>query len=162
MTNAHNVWPSDSVQATFPDGTIIRNVPLVGWDLLTDLAVLGPVNVSIQPLILAESAKPAIGSEVLTIGYPGSPGDPPQPTLGRSIVSRLREWDETGLTYIQIDATLEGGQSGGALISSTGDIIGITGYTIGEASHGLALASSDLTSRIRSLISGNDPSGIGR
>ncbi len=161
MTNAHNVWPSDSVQATFPDGTIIRNVPLVGWDLLTDLAVLGPVNVSNQPLILAESATPAIGSEVLTIGYPGSPGDPPQPTLGRGIVSRLREWDETGLTYIQIDATLEGGQSGGALISSTGDIIGITGYTIGEASHGLALASSDLTSRIRSLISGNDPSGIG-
>ncbi len=161
VTNSHIVWPNDSVRATFPDGTVIQNVPLVGWDLLTDLAVLGPVNVSAQPLILTESPEPAIGAEVLTIGYPGSPGDPPQPTLSRGIVSRFREWNETGLTYIQSDANIEGGQSGGGLLSDTGDILGITGYSVGEANYGLSVASSDLAPRIRSLIAGNDPSGIG-
>ena len=161
VTNSHILWPNDSVRATFPDGTVIRSVPLVGWDLLTDLAVLGPVNVSAQHLVLAESVTPAIGSEVLTIGYPGSPGNPPQPTLSRGIVSRFREWKETGLTYIQSDANIEGGQSGGVLLSDKGDVLGITGYSVGESNYGLSVASSDLAHRIRSLIAGNDPSGIG-
>ena len=161
VTNSHILWPNDSIRATFPDGTVIRNVPLVGWDLLTDLAVLGPVNVSAQHLVLAESVTPAIGSEVLTIGYPGSPGNPPQPTLSQGIVSRFREWNETGLTYIQSDANIEGGQSGGVLLSDKGDVLGITGYSVGESNYGLSVASSDLAHRIRSLIAGNDPSGIG-
>ena len=155
------MWPNNGAQVIFPDGTLIRNAPLVGWDLLADLAVLGPVNVSAQPLALSDTAASAIGSEILVIGYPGSPGDPPQPTLSRGIVSRFREWQETGLTYIQSDAAIEGGQSGGALISDTGEIIGMTGYSIGETNHSLSLASSDLAPRIRSLISGSDPSGIG-
>ena len=161
VTNSHIVWPNDSVQASFPDGTVIQNVPLVGWDMLTDLAVLGPVNVSAQPLILTESPAPAIGAEVLTVGYPGSPGDPPQPVLSRGIVSRFLEWSETELTYIQSDANIEGGQSGGVLLSDTGDVIGMTSYSLGEANYGLSIASSDLAPRIRSLIAGNDPSGIG-
>ena len=161
VTNAHIVWPNDSVNVTFPNGTVIQNAPLVAWDLLADLAVLGPINVSAQPLALSDTAASAIGSEILVIGYPGSPGDPPQPTLSRGIVARFREWQETGLTYIQSDAAIEGGQSGGALISDAGEIIGMTGYSIGETNHSLSLASSDLAPRIRSLISGSDPSGIG-
>ena len=120
-----------------------------------------PVNVSAQPLILTESALPPIGSEVLTIGYPGSPGDPPQSTLSQGIVSRFLEWNETGLTYIQSDANIEDGQSGGVLLSDTGDVIGMTSYSLGVANYGLSVASSDLAPRIRSLIAGNDPSGIG-
>ena len=161
VTNAHIVWPNDSVTVTFPNGTVIQNAPLVAWDLLADLAVLGPINVLAQPLALSDTAASAIGSEILVIGYPGSPGDPPQPTLSRGIVARFREWQETGLTYIQSDAAIEGGQSGGALISDAGEIIGMTGYSIGETNHSLSLASSDLAPRIRSLISGSDPSGIG-
>ena len=161
VTNAHIVWPNDSVNVTFPNGTVIQNAPLVAWDLLADLAVLGPINVSAQPLALSDTAASAIGSEILVIGYPGSPGDPPQPTLSRGVVARFREWQETGLTYIQSDAAIEGGQSGGALISDAGEIIGMTGYSIGETNHSLSLASSDLAPRIRSLISGSDPSGIG-
>ena len=161
VTNAHVVWPSNGAKVVFPDGTVIRNVPLVGWDLLADLAVLGPVNSSAQPLKLSESAEPVIGAEVFAIGYPTAPGDPPQPTLSRGIVSRYRHWDATGLTYIQTDAAIEGGQSGGVLVSETGEIVGITGYTIGEANHSLSLASSDLAPRVRSLVSGNDSSGIG-
>ena len=161
ITNSHIVWPNAGAQVSFPDGTVIRNAPLVGWDLLADLAVLGPVDVSAQPLTLSESAAPSIGSEVLTIGYPGSPGDLPQPTLGRGLVSRFREWQETGLLYIQSDATIEGGHSGGALISETGEIIGLIGYSAGESNHSLALTASDVAPRIRSMISGGDPSGIG-
>ena len=49
VTNAHVVWPYDSVRVFFPDGPDLRDVPVIGWDLLTDLAVLGPVDVDVQP-----------------------------------------------------------------------------------------------------------------
>ena len=161
VTNAHIVWPYASVHVAFPDGTVVRNAPVVAWDLLADLAVLGPVNAPAPPLNISGPDVQAIGTEILVIGYPGAPGDPPQPTLSRGIVSRFREWSETGLTFIQSDAPIEGGQSGGVLVSETGDIIGITGYSVGEVNHGLSLASSDVAPRVESMISGHDPSGIG-
>ena len=50
ITNYHVVWPYASVWVVFPDGTELENVPVVGWDPMADLAVLGPVNVSAQPV----------------------------------------------------------------------------------------------------------------
>lgn len=161
VTNSHVVWPSTTVKVTFPDGTVVQNTPVIGWDLIADVAVLGPVRVSAEPIALSDASVPPIGSEILTVGYPGSPGDPPQPTLGRGLISRYREWQQTGLHYIQSSAPIEGGQSGGALISETGEIVGLTTYSTGEANQGLALASSDVAPRIESIISGGDPSGIG-
>ena len=129
---------------------------------MADLAVLGPVRVSIESIALSDAPVPLIGSEILTVGYPGSPGDPPQPTLGRGLVSRYREWQQAGLIYIQSTAPSEGGQSGGALVSETGEIVGLTTYSTGETNQGLALASTDAAPRVRSIIAGNDPSGIGK
>ena len=50
VTNYHVVWPYEAVWVVFPDGTELQNVPVVGWDSMADLAVLGPVDVSAQPL----------------------------------------------------------------------------------------------------------------
>ncbi len=161
VTNSHVVWPSTTVKVTFPDGTVVQNTPVIGWDLMADVAVLGPVRVSAEPIALSDASVPPIGSEVLTVGYPGSPGDPPQPTLGRGLISRYREWQQAGLLYIQSSAPIEGGQSGGALISETGEFVGLTTYSTGEANQGLALASTNVAPRIQSIISGDDPSGIG-
>ena len=47
------------------------------------------------------------------------------------------------------------------MISENGEIVGLTTYSAGEANQGLALASVDVAPRIESIISGNDPSGIG-
>ena len=41
VTNAHVVWPFDATRVVFPDGTEFGQAPVKGWDLLTDLAVLG-------------------------------------------------------------------------------------------------------------------------
>ncbi len=162
VTNSHVVWPNTAVKVTFPDGTVVQNTPVVGWDLMADLAVLGPVSVSARPVALSDASAPPVGSEVLTVGYPGSPGDLPQPTLGSGLVSRHREWQQAGLTYIQSSAPIESGQSGGALISANGEVVGLTTYSTGETNQGLALASTDVALRVRSIIAGNDPSGIGK
>ena len=160
VTNAHVVWPYNDVRVFFPDGPDLRNVPVIGWDLLTDLAVLGPVDVDVQPARMLDGEALAIGSELYLIGYPAEVEDYPETTMTRGILSRLREWEQVGVTFLQTDATITGGQSGGALVSETGAVVGISGFKA-FVEFGLAASSADLLPRIEQLIAGRDPSGLG-
>ena len=161
VTNAHVVWPFNAVRVAFPDGTDFRGVPVIGWDLLADLAVLGPIETPVQPVSLLDGENIPIGSEVYLIGYPAEVEAYPKTTMTRGILSRLREWEPVGITYFQTDAAITGGQSGGALVSDTGAVIGISGFRA-FVEFGLAASSADLLPRIRQLIAGGDPSGLGK
>ena len=160
VTNAHVVWPYDSVRVFFPDGPDLRNVSVIGWDLLTDLAVLGPVDVDVQPARMLDGEALTTGSELYLIGYPGEVDAYPETTMTRGILARLREWEQVGITFFQTDATISGGQSGGALVSQTGAVIGISGFKW-RGEFGIAASSADLLPRIEQLIAGRDPSGHG-
>ena len=161
VTNAHVVWPYNEATIVFPDGEEFRRVEVIGWDLLTDLAVLGPIDAPVGHVELLDGEDVAIGSDMYLIGYPGGGELQPQPAIVRGILSRLREWEAVGVTYFQTDATAVGGQSGGALVSETGDVIGISGFRITEGSFGLVASAADLLPRIRQLSAGEDPSGLG-
>ena len=161
VTNAHVVWPFDAVRVAFPDGTVIWDVPVIGWDLLVDLAVLGPIPVHVEPVPLLDGEAIPIGSEVYLIGYPAEVEAKPQTTMTRGILSRLREWEAVGITFFQTDAAIAGGQSGGALVSDTGAVIGISGFKA-FVEFGLAASSADFLPRVRQLIAGEDPSGLGK
>ena len=161
VTNAHVVWPYNSAHIVLPDGSQHSEVPVVGWDHLVDLAVLGPINSAARWLELVDGEKLPLGADVFLIGYPGEVESSPQPTITRGLISRLREWDSVGVTYFQTDASIAGGQSGGALVSNGGDVVGISGFTFSEADFALAASSADIAPRIRKLIAAEDPSGIG-
>ena len=60
-TNYHVVWPSLEVRVVFPDGTELTDVPVVGWDPMSDLAILGPVMVSAQPVRLVDGESTPVG-----------------------------------------------------------------------------------------------------
>ncbi|MYC97605.1 MAG: SH3 domain-containing protein [Caldilineaceae bacterium SB0661_bin_32] len=161
VTNAHVVWPFNAVRVVFPDGTDYREVPVIGWDLLVDLAVLGPISTPVEPVPMLDGENISIGSEVYLIGYPGEVEAYPKTTMTRGILSRLREWESVGITFFQTDAAITGGQSGGALVSDMGDVIGISGFSF-RKEFGLAASSADLLPRVRQLIAGRDPSGLGK
>ena len=161
VTNAHVVWPYNAAaRVYFPAGPDLRNVPVIGWDLLTDLAVLGPVDVDVQPARMLDGEGLSTGSELYLIGYPAEVEDYPETTMTRGILSRLREWEEVGITFFQTDASITGGQSGGALVSESGAVVGISGFKA-FVEFGLAASSADLLPRIEQLIAGRDPSGLG-
>ena len=161
LTNAHVVWPFDRVRVVLPDGSEYLDVPLVSRDLLADLALLGPISTSAPSVELVGREDLDTGSEVFLIGYPGEVEKFPKPTITRGIVSRTREWDAIGMTYFQTDATITRGQSGGALISEDGEVIGITGFTFSEAEFGLAASAADLLPLVESLLAGEDIDGPG-
>ena len=161
MTNAHVVWPFDSARVVFPDGSEFHEVPVRGWDLLADLAILGPIQRPTGGLVLSDGEGLPIGADLFLIGYPAETEDFPQPTIVRGLLSRLREWESVGLTYLQADATIVGGQSGGALVSEAGHVIGISGLRFTEANFAMVASASDFIPRVRELIEGRDPSGLG-
>ncbi len=161
VTNAHVVWPFHAVRITFPDGSEHLDVPVVGWDLMADLAVVGPIETARPGLALQDGEGLAVGNEVYLIGYPGEVERFPQPTLTRGVISRFRQWEPIELTFIQSDAAISGGQSGGVMVSADGEVIAISGLGFGEQGFALAASAADVLPRIKGLIAGQDVDGLG-
>ena len=160
VTAAHVVWPNDTVRVVFPDGTEFEEVAVRKLDLVADLAVLGPLDVAIEPATMIDGEDIPIGSRVYLLGYPGEYELFPQPTITGGVLSRLRQSLGLGLTLLQTDSTIAPGQSGGALVSDTGAMIGMSNFKVyGEFA--LAVSAGDLLPRIQQLIAGQDPGGHG-
>ncbi len=162
LTNAHVVWPAQDAIVTFPDGTTLAAVPVVGVDLLADLAVLGPVETDVDPLALSDNQELAIGDTLLLIGYPGDVTSAPKPTLTETLISRLREQETFDITYFQVSAPVAGGQSGGIAVTMDGEVVGLTGNRITEAQYGLIAAMADIRSRVDSIVAGQGEPASGR
>ena len=157
VSAAHVVWPNESVRAVFPDGTEFEELPVAAWDLMLDVALLGPVDIEetdIAPLAFADGTDLPIGSEVYLIGYPAEFEKYPQPTLGRGLISRTREWDTTSLSMFQVDGDASGGQSGGVMMSAQGDLVGITSYRFSDSNSPMVTASADVVPALTAMLMG--------
>ena len=159
LTNAHVVWPYQAVRLVFPDGSEFLDAPVVGWDLIADLAVIGPVDTDLEMFELSDGEGLDIGAETYLIGYPGELERFPQPTIGRGLISRQREWEIERITYFQTDANVAGGQSGGVMVSDIGKVIGITGFSFTEANYGLTASAKDIKARVDLLIQNSENGG---
>ena len=158
VTNHHVVWPFDTARVVFPNGAEFDAVGVKGWDREADLAVLGPIDTATHPVPLIDGESTPIGADMYLIGYPAEFELFPQPTIVKGILSRLRQSGSKGITYFQTDASIAGGQSGGALVSEAGAVIGISGSSIADGKFALVASSADLLPRIRKLIAGGgDP-----
>ncbi|MEM7802130.1 MAG: serine protease, partial [Chloroflexota bacterium] len=161
VTNAHVVYPNESVRVVFPDGSEFLDAPVSGLDLMADLAIIGPLDTDLPAFDLVDGEGLDVASEVYLIGYPGESEAFPQPTITRGLISRIREWESGGITYFQTDARVAGGQSGGIMASEMGDVVGITGFSFTEANFGLVASGTDIIPRINGLIAGEDVDGLG-
>ncbi|MFM2071206.1 MAG: hypothetical protein RLZZ623_1469 [Actinomycetota bacterium] len=157
ITNAHVVTPFGVVDVTPAGGEAELDVPVVGVDFSADLAVIGPISASLPAAPFATSvADVASGDAVYLVGYPSETETSPTPTIAQGIISRTREVQDFDQTYLQTDAAIAGGQSGGALVNDQGQVVGISGMSLDQA-FALALAIDDVTSRIDGLMAGGDP-----
>jgi S1-C subfamily serine protease len=160
VTNAHVLWPFDEADLLFSDGSEHLSVPIVGWDLVADLAVLGPVDTDATPAPFSRKEDAGIGSEVYLIGYAG--GQESSPAFGRGFITRIREWPAAQLSYYQTDLSVIAGQSGGVLVSITGELVGIVTHVITEDDFALATTAKDVLARVNDLIAGGSVAVVGR
>jgi putative serine protease PepD len=159
VTNDHVISGSSSVSVKLSDGSTYK-ATVVGSDPSTDLAVLhidAPAS-KLVPLALADSSKVSIGDGVVAIGNPfgldGSVTSGIVSALNREIVAP----DNTPIEgAIQTDAAINHGNSGGPLLNSQGQVIGVTSQiqsdSGGNDGVGFAVPSNTVSSIASQLIS---------
>ncbi|MDX1448229.1 MAG: serine protease, partial [Acidimicrobiia bacterium] len=160
VTNAHVVWPDTHAAVSFPNGTS-GTAAVVGYDWMADLAVLDVSDIAGLPghAVLDTSVRQP-GEPVYLVGYPADDASSAVPAITAGIVSRTRVWEAGGMTFIQSDALISGGQSGGALVDDRGRVIGISGLSVGEG-FALALTAADLEARLDGIRGGTGGDGLG-
>lgn len=123
LTNYHVVEESSNLHVTLADGRTYE-VELAGGDADTDLALLLIKAKDLPAMELGESSELRIGQVVLAIGNPFDVGQ----TVTSGIISALGRHG-LGLNsyedFIQTDAAINQGNSGGALIDLKGRLVGI-------------------------------------
>src|SRR6202521_4150434 len=153
VTNNHVIADADEINVIMNDGTKIK-AELVGVDKKTDIAVLKVKPV--KPLIavkFGDSDKLRLGEWVIAIGNPFSLGG----SVTAGIVSARHRDIASGPydSYIQTDAAINRGNSGGPLFNLDGEVIGINTAIIspsgGSIGIGFAVPSKTVASVVEQL-----------
>ena len=142
LTNAHVVQDAQKIGVTLNSGIQLQ-AKLIGLDMDTDLAVI-KINLKDPPTIpIGDSSKLRIGDIVLAIGNPYNFGQ----TVTQGIVSATgKKRKRRGISFfddfIQTDADINQGHSGGALVNSLGELVGINSALVSSTggSEGIGLA----------------------
>jgi serine protease DegS len=130
ITNNHVIANADTIMVTLADGRVTRAV-VVGRDPDTDLAVLAIKLKQLPVMPLGRSDHLQVGDGVLAIGDPLGLSQ----TVTHGIVSatgRSQLGVATFEDFIQTDAAINAGNSGGALINTLGELIGINTAVLGK------------------------------
>ena len=159
LTNAHVINGAQRIQVVIPpgdaDGSLktalsgkTRTVParIVGFSSEIDLALL-KVEAKVPALPLATYTKVRQGEIVFAFGSPGGLRN----TITRGIISSVaRQTDpDSPLIYIQTDAAVNPGNSGGPLVNAKGEVVGVNTFILSQSggSEGLNFAIPCATAR---------------
>lgn len=157
VTSSHVLQGARQIHVILADGRRVR-AELVGRDPKTDVAVLRINATKIIPARFADSSKVEVGNLALAIGSPFRLSQ----TVSHGIVSATgrSNLDIEGMEYqnfIQTDASTNPGNSGGALVNTRGEVIGINTAIAGDGNFaGVAFAtpSNTVVWAARRIISG--------
>jgi serine protease DegS len=123
LTNNHVIEGADEIQVLLSDSRSAA-ATLIGRDRATDLALLKIDLPDLTPIPLGRSAEARVGDVVLAIGNPLGFGQ----SVTQGIISGLERYGlQSGRyeSYIQTDAIIHQGNSGGALVDTEGRLVGI-------------------------------------
>lgn len=134
VTNNHVIDNATEIKVTFYDSKIVE-AELVGTDPTTDVALLKVKESNLPYLQFANSDQAQVGEWVAAIGNPAVGGDAYAlkstvtagiiSAIGRNVGIIRQEQDLAIESFIQTDAVINRGNSGGALVDINGDLIGI-------------------------------------
>jgi len=150
VTNNHVIENADEIIINFADGKKLRVIEVIGRDDKSDLALLRvEPDEPLQAVPFGDSSKMAVGDWVMAIGNPFGLGG----SVSLGIVSAIKRDINSGPydAFIQTDAAINRGNSGGPLFNMDGEVIGVNTAIIsptgGSIGIGFALP-SDAAQRI--------------
>jgi len=149
VTNAHVMEGANAAGIITYDGKL-HQVSRVGEDTEMDIILLRIVDgASYSPLQLENSDNVQIGQKVIAIGNPLGL----QFSVSEGIISGTNREGLNGINaYLQTDAALNPGNSGGPLIGTNGKVVGINNFKIGGSENiGFALESNYLKNSVNNI-----------
>lgn len=128
LTNYHVVANADQIIVALQDGRVLT-ADLIGSDVPTDLAVLSISADNLPVIPQNESITPQVGDVVLAIGNPYNVGQTITQGIisatGRNGLSTMGPDSNGRQDLLQTDAAINSGNSGGALVNTNGELVGI-------------------------------------
>ncbi len=129
VTNNHVVAGADELTVTLEDNREF-NAKIIGTDPTTDLALIKIEGKNLPTLPIGDSDKLKVGQWVIAVGNPFGLSN----TVTAGIVSaKARSMGANGVeSFIQTDAAINRGNSGGALVTADGELVGINAMLYSE------------------------------
>ena len=122
VTNNHVIDGATKIQVTFDNDDTKYEAKLIGTDQRTDVALLKIDSNKTFPFVKLSEKKPRVGDWALAVGNPFGLGG----TVTAGIVSALaRDIGSGPYDYMQIDAAVNRGNSGGPTFNLDGEVIGV-------------------------------------
>jgi len=149
LTNHHVIANVQTISIQLSDGRTFDKVFLVGQDPTTDLAVLKIDAADLTPMPWGDSNALEIGDAVVAIGNPFGL----EHTVTSGIISAKERYNPPTSggarvqVFLQTDAAINVGNSGGPLVNLRGELIGINTSIIGESFQGVGFAIPSLLAK---------------
>jgi serine protease Do len=122
VTNNHVIDGATKIQVTFDNDETKYDAKLIGTDPRTDIALIKIESSKTFPTVKLAENSPRVGDWALAVGNPFGLGG----TVTAGIVSALaRDIGSGPYDYLQIDAAVNRGNSGGPTVNLDGDVIGV-------------------------------------
>jgi serine protease Do len=149
VTNNHVVDGANKVEVTTDDGKTYK-AQVIGTDQRTDLALIKVEGGSSFPFAKLSDGKPRIGDWVLAVGNPFGLGG----TVTAGIVSAMGRDIGNGPydDFIQIDAPVNKGNSGGPAFGVDGDVVGVNTAIYSPSGGSVGIAFSIPASTVKSVV----------
>jgi Do/DeqQ family serine protease len=132
LTNNHVVDGADDVSVDFTDGRTLT-AKVVGTDKPSDLALLKVNGTNLHAIAMGDSDAVKVGDVVLAVGNPLNVGQ----TVTMGIISAKGRSTNVGdgsyEDFLQTDAPINHGNSGGALVNTKGELIGINSQIVSNS-----------------------------
>ena len=145
LTPNHIIRNARRITVHLEDGSSLPG-RVHGRDLIRDLALISIEETGLKALELGDLSRVPLASEVLVLGYPLGESDL---TVTRGIVSAFKSDKAGNLTWVQTDAAINLGGSGGPLLDLRGRVVGmVTAKAVGVGIEGFGFATSANTIRL--------------
>ena len=127
ITNLHVIRDLETATVHLTDGRVFNSVSVMGINEPADLAVIRITGSGFPSLAMGDEGAPSVGDRVVALGSPlGLDG-----TVTAGIISAIRKVD--GDKYLQTDAAVNPGNSGGPLVNVRGEAIGVVSFKMRSA-----------------------------
>jgi len=175
LTNNHVIADATSIKVTIGGSSTPHDAHVVGYDVADDVALVQVEGVSNLPTItFGEPSKLTVGDPVVAIGNALGKGGAPTVTQGHvtALNQDVTAGDQGGDSetlhgMIQVDAPIQPGDSGGALVDANGRVVGMNtaaaggNFRIQSGSNiGFAIPVDHAVGIVRQIQSGNEGNGV--